>query len=271
MSTPPLDRRTMQTRRVRLSGGEIEYALRPMGRARGLRVTMDARRGVIVTVPPATRRGWARPEPLVEAFLRERERWLWRHIERHERTRAEIAARGGIVDGGLVRYRGELHRLAIRAARPGERRSTVARSGEDDADALVVEVTTRDRRALARVLRDWLRERAEEIIGREIDRHAAALGVTPAAVALRDPRSRWGSASKEGRLMFSWRLVLAPPQALETVVVHELAHLRVFGHGPRFWAVVASRVPDHARWRKWLRDHSQELHAALDESDSGRP
>lgn len=64
--------------------------------------------------------------------------------------------------------------------------------------------------------------------------------------------------------MFSWRLVLAPPQAMETVVVHELAHLRVFGHGPRFWGVVASRVPDHAQWRRWLREHSQELHGALE-------
>jgi len=65
-------------------------------------------------------------------------------------------------------------------------------------------------------------------------------------------------------LAFSWRLVLAPPEALETVVVHELAHLRVFGHGPRFWAVVAERRPDHAVWRRWLRDHSTELHGALD-------
>jgi predicted metal-dependent hydrolase len=63
--------------------------------------------------------------------------------------------------------------------------------------------------------------------------------------------------------MFSWRLVLAPPEALETVVIHELAHLRVFGHGPRFWALVASRRPDHAEWRRWLRTHSLELHGAL--------
>jgi predicted metal-dependent hydrolase len=56
---------------------------------------------------------------------------------------------------------------------------------------------------------------------------------------------------------------LAPPEALETVVVHELAHLRIFGHGPTFWAVVASRRPDHRRWRKWLRDHALELHGAL--------
>jgi predicted metal-dependent hydrolase len=65
--------------------------------------------------------------------------------------------------------------------------------------------------------------------------------------------------------MLSWRLVLAPPEALETVVVHELAHLRVFGHGPAFWSLVASRRPDHATWRRWLRTHSLELHAALDE------
>jgi predicted metal-dependent hydrolase len=63
--------------------------------------------------------------------------------------------------------------------------------------------------------------------------------------------------------MLSWRLILAPPEALETVVVHELAHLRVFGHGPRFWAVVASRRADHLVWRRWLRTHSLELHAAL--------
>lgn len=63
--------------------------------------------------------------------------------------------------------------------------------------------------------------------------------------------------------MFSWRLVLAPAEALETVVIHELAHLRVFGHGPRFWALVASRRPDHLVWRRWLRTHSLELHGAL--------
>jgi predicted metal-dependent hydrolase len=60
--------------------------------------------------------------------------------------------------------------------------------------------------------------------------------------------------------------MLAPPQALETVVVHELCHLRVFGHGPRFRGLLASRVPDHVTWRRWLREHASELHAALDPS-----
>jgi hypothetical protein len=64
--------------------------------------------------------------------------------------------------------------------------------------------------------------------------------------------------------MFSWRLVLAPPGSLETVVVHELAHLRVFGHGAAFWALVAARRPTHLADRAWLRRNSHALHSALE-------
>ena len=250
---------------LRLPDGPIEYLVRRSPRSRRLRVTVDPRRGVVVSLPPATRRGWARPEPQVEAFLREREAWLRRHLRRHAAQRAELAERGGLTDGAQVRFRGELHQLRLVAAAPGERRSSVVREGGADTDSIIVALAPSDRRGVATVLRDWLRERAGLAIDREIARHAAALTVSPAAISLRDPRSRWGSASREGRLSFSWRLILAPPEALETVVVHELAHLRVFGHGPRFWALVASRRPDHLIWRRWLRVHSLELHGALDE------
>jgi predicted metal-dependent hydrolase len=139
----------------------------------------------------------------------------------------------------------------------------VSRIVTADGFELRVSLAARDRERVAAVLERWLREQARFAIDATVVDHAAALGVRPAAVSLRDPRSRWGSASRQGRLMFSWRLVLAPPEALETVVIHELAHLRVFGHGPRFWAVVASRRADHLTWRRWLRTHSLELHAAL--------
>jgi predicted metal-dependent hydrolase len=230
-----------------------------------MRVTIDPERGVVVTVPPPTRRGWAHPEAAVETFLREREAWLRRHVERLARQRAELAARGGLGDGAAIRYRGELHRLRIVDGGRG-RRSTVARVGGEDGDELVVRVASVDRRPVVAVLEAWFRDRARAAIDVAIDRHAAALDVAPAAVSVRDQRSRWGSASRERRLSFSWRLVLAPPEALETVVVHELAHLRVFGHGPRFWGLVASRRPDHLEWRRWLRVHAYELHATLDDA-----
>jgi hypothetical protein len=249
---------------ARLPGGPLAYILRRSPRSRGLRVVIHPDRGVVVTVPAAGRRGWADPERHVGAFLAERETWLRRHLERQARDRAELVARGGLRDGARIRFRGDLHRLRLVPARAGLRRSTVERIGGADEDELIVHVAPADRRSTAAILEAWLKPRARTAIERDIRRHAAALGVNPVAVSIRDQRTRWGSASRQGRLAFSWRLILAPPEALETVVIHELAHLRVFGHGPRFWAAVASRRADHKVWRRWLRDHSAELHGALD-------
>jgi predicted metal-dependent hydrolase len=251
---------------VRLGQRSVEYRLRRSARSRGLRVTIDARDGLVVSVPVATRRGWASPEARIEAFLRERQAWVVRHLDRQARERDEARSRGGARDGGLVPYRGELHRVRV-LAEPrgtGARRSTVERAGAEGGDELVVRLAPRERRSVERILAAWLRERATEAIDRAIARHAPELGVAPTRVDTRDPRSRWGSASPKGRLMFSWRLVLAPPDSLETVVVHELAHLRVFGHGPAFWALVAALRPTHLADRAWLRRNSHALHAALD-------
>jgi hypothetical protein len=251
---------------IELPGGRVAYTLRRSPRSRGLRVVVDPARGVIVTVPAAARRGWGDAERRIEPFLREREAWLRRHLARQAADRAVLAARGGVRDGALVRYRGELHRLRLEPAPPAARRSIVARIGADGGDEVLVRVAVRDRRAVREVLEDWLRARAREAIERAVARHAGPLGVQPARITVRDQRTRWGSASRAARLSFSWRLVLAPPEALETVVVHELAHLRIFGHGPAFWAIVAGRRPDHRAWRRWLRDHAAELHGALDEA-----
>jgi predicted metal-dependent hydrolase len=255
--------------RVELAGGDIDYILRRSPRARALRVVIHPDRGVVVTVPISGRRGWSDPERHVAGFLRDREAWLRRHLDRHARARAVLVERGGLRDGATIRYRGELHTLRVRPAATGTRRSSVARVGGEDGDELVVRQAAADRRPVGVVLDAWMRERAREAIERDVTRHAVALGVAPTSVTVRDQRTRWGSASREGRLSFSWRLILAPPEALETVVIHELAHLRLFGHGPRFWEIVASRRPDHVTWRHWLRDHSVELHGALDEPEGG--
>ena len=251
-------------RSLRLGQRSVEYRVRRSARSRGLRVTIDPRSGLTVSIPPATRRGWAQPDAHIEAFLRERQAWVLRHLDQLAREREAARARGGARDGGLVPYRGELHRVRVIRGVLRGRRSTVERAGADAGDELVLNLASGERRPIERVLVSWLRERAVEAIDRAVETHGAGLGVRPTRVDIRDPRSRWGSASRKGRLMFSWRLVLAPPGSLETVVIHELAHLRVFGHGPAFWALVAERSPSHLADRAWLRRNSHALHAALE-------
>ena len=213
-------------------------------------------------MPTRAARSKGDAERLAESFVAEREAWLRRHLERQATQLAELEARGPLRDGGTLLFRGEPHRLRV-VAEAGRRRTVVTREGGDEGDELVIHRGSGERRELAAILEAWLRVRARSASEREIERHAPALAVEPAMVTVRDTRSRWGSCSRARRLSFSWRLVLAPPEVLETVVVHELAHLRVFGHGPQFWEIVAARRPDHRRWRRWLRDHSTQLHGAL--------
>jgi len=209
-------------------------------------------------MPPPARRDWANPNGRVEGFLRERQGWILRHLTRIERERAEVERLGGI------HYLGVLHRILILTAERGRRATGVERVGGDEGDELVVTMRRGERRTVERVLEAWFRQRAADGISHALQAYEPALGVSASSVALRDPRTRWGSASRDGRLMFSWRLILAPPASLETVVVHELAHLRVMGHGPKFWRLVERLRPDHRADRAWLRRNSHLLHAALD-------
>jgi predicted metal-dependent hydrolase len=249
---------------ARLPGGDLRYTLRRSPRARRLRVTIHPGRGVIVSVPASARRAHGGSNDLVDRFLAEREDWIRRHLVRQEATRARLDDRPDLDDGRLVPYLGEPHRVRIEPASPGVRASRVARVGGDDGDELVVERVARDARPTAVILEAWFRARARTLLDEAIARHAPQLGVTPRSVTIRDTTSRWGSCSRRGALSFSWRLVLAPLPALDAVAAHELCHLRVFGHTPVFWELLAMQVPDHATWRRWLRTHAPELHAALD-------
>ncbi len=109
-------------------------------------------------------------------------------------------------------------------------------------------------------LATFLKAMARERLAAACDRHARSLGRTYARLTLRDTRSRWGSCTQDGCLMFSWRLILAPPPILDYVAAHEVAHLAQMNHSPAFWAEVARLDPDYALHRAWLRRQGQALH-----------
>ncbi|MBV8939567.1 MAG: M48 family metallopeptidase, partial [Alphaproteobacteria bacterium] len=111
-----------------------------------------------------------------------------------------------------------------------------------------------------RRVRDWLKAEARREIARRAEAHAEALGCRIRRITLRDTVSRWGSCSSDGRLSFSWRLMLAPAEVLEYVVAHEVAHLREMNHSAAFWRIVAQRCPYHAEARAWLKRHGAQLY-----------
>lgn len=103
------------------------------------------------------------------------------------------------------------------------------------------------------------RRAARELVTMVLDDEAPALGVSYRQVQIRGQRTRWGSCSASGTLSFNWRLVLAPFDVLDYIVVHELCHLREPNHSARFWKLVASRRPGWKRDDDWLARHGPEL------------
>ena len=105
----------------------------------------------------------------------------------------------------------------------------------------------------------WLRGEARRVLTDHICAKAEKSGRGPTRIAIRDTRSRWGSCSSAGALSFSWRLILAPPEVLDYVVAHEMAHLAHPGHGPEFWRTVAQLTEHMDAGRAWLRRHGRGL------------
>jgi len=106
----------------------------------------------------------------------------------------------------------------------------------------------------------WLKQRARDRLAVASDHYADQLGCKYNRLTLRDTRSRWGSCTAQGGLMYSWRLILAPPEVLDYVAAHEVAHLQEMNHSAAFWAVVARLSPDYERPRRWLRSNGSHLH-----------
>ena len=101
----------------------------------------------------------------------------------------------------------------------------------------------------------WYRARARAVITARVAHYAGVMGVHPSHVRITGAERRWGSCGAGGTISFAWRLVMAPPEIIDYVVVHELAHLREMNHSVRFWAVVAAAMPDYEVRRRWLRDN----------------
>lgn len=104
-----------------------------------------------------------------------------------------------------------------------------------------------------------LAERATQLIPERVKHFAPLVGVTYGRITIRNQKSRWGSCSAKGNLNFNVGLLLAPPEVLDYVVVHELCHRKEMNHSPKFWAEVSKLIPDYKQHEKWLKNNGRAI------------
>jgi predicted metal-dependent hydrolase len=206
---------------------DITYRVSPRRRSIGIQVTTEGK--VVVTLPRgATRDSQARA-------LEKHRAWIERQV-------AARRAAWGRLKAGEAYFLGEPYRLLVRRSSPGgvsRNGAEIRVSGAGDAD-------------LWPRLQAWYGDQAARLLQEQVSHWAARMNLKPGPVELREWRRRWGECHPDGKLRFNWRLILCPPAVIDYVVVHELAHLKVPGHNPRFWGQVARILPDYAVRRQWL-------------------
>ena len=212
----------------------IDVNLRRSARARRLSLRVSRLDGrVTLTMPEYT------PAREGIAFLQSKENWLRGHI-------AQLRPATFVDVGSQVLFRGQ----AVPVVEGKRRRAAIIE------DAIEVAAG----KPAAAQIKALLRHHARNALAEASDRYARSLGQSYTRLSIRDTRSRWGSCSAQGTLMYSWRLIMAPAPVLDYVAAHEVAHLVEMNHQPAFWQVVAGLCPDYQTHRQWLRDHGDTLH-----------
>jgi predicted metal-dependent hydrolase len=217
----------------------VEYTVRRSERARRVRVSVEPDGAVRVTLP---RRAPARA---ADEAVRELRPWI-------DRRRAALA-RAAVENErtpGTVPYLGRELLL-----RPEPGRTRVHRRG----DVLLVPAGAPGDAAPRDAIERWYRRAARAEIAPRLDAAVARAGTSYSGLTIRAQRTRWASCSSRGGMSFNWRLLLAPEAVLDYVVEHEVCHLEVMDHSPRFWALLEARVPDWREHAAWLRRYGATL------------
>lgn len=241
---------------IALGTTRVEYVVRRSPSAKRVRIRVGPS-GVFVTVPKLS------PDSRANAFLRENASWVLEQLRFVERAGS---FRGTGHDMPRVSLRGRPVSVQVREGGGASRYPKVTILG----DVINIDVPRTGNRDASGALERWLRRLARSEICSRIDQRAREMRRRPSRLFVMGQRTKWGNCSRRRNISINWRLIMAPPEVLDYVIVHELAHLIEPYHSHRFWLVVASHCPDCARHRQWLKENGDAL-AAMSLIPAKRP
>jgi len=232
--------KTTECRETTLAGHPVEYEVRRSEDATEPRVDIDIR-GVQVILPEES-------DESPEALLSDNLNWVLETKRKYD-TYRERAPDRLFEPGETFPYLGDDHEIVVEP-RPAHG----VGNGE-----IRLRQSAVDQSSLKRVLENFYRTRAREHLTDRATAFADSMELSYDRIELRNQRTRWGSCSTNGVLSFNWRLVMAPPDVIDYVVVHELAHLRESDHNDRFWELVEMEIPEYRELSDWLDANSVDL------------
>jgi predicted metal-dependent hydrolase len=249
MLVPATFRHPRTNREARLDSHHVGYEFR-RGKRKSIGFVVSTE-GLVVSAPR-----WVAVAE-VESALQEKSRWILDKLrEQDERARRMASQRIDWRDGTSLPFLGETVIVVLDARSTGVVLHT-AENTLPGVPRLTLHVGLPQHAAPEQIrdaVQSWLQRQAKRVFAERCNHFAARLGVRWTRLSLSSAATRWGSASADGAIRLHWRLVHFALPTIDYVVAHELAHLRVMDHSPRFWEVVRSVIPDVEQLRDGLRD-----------------
>lgn len=236
-----------KTETVLINGRPLCYRVRKSRRARKMGLSVSSHEGVLVTLP------WRVGFAAVPGLVNEYADWLDAQADKFDVRLGPRVRQYGSRSRVLVL--GRPRTLAVGLLPANRSRPKV----ELTDDTLQMALTPTEIWDVRPALEKWLRRFARAELETRLAHWIEITGLVPKKVIVGDRKTRWGSCSSSGTLSFCYRLVMAPPDVVDAVVVHELCHLRYLDHGARFSALLDRYCPGHRASRRWLRDHHEDL------------
>ena len=230
-------------------GAAIEYTVQ-RSRRRKKTVQISVANGAVVVSAP-----WRAANREIEEVVRGKGGWILERL----RAAAQEPPPLGLVTGESLPYLGRELPLVVQEGKV--RKASAVLDGGRLLVTLPAGLDAAARREAARAaLVAWYRAQAAQVLADSVARWLPALGRREMPrILVREQRTRWGSCSADGTLRFSWRLAMMDPELIDSVAVHELAHLDVMNHSPDFWAVVQRAMPDALLRRQRLNEAGRRL------------
>lgn len=214
---------------------DIDYSVRRSERASKPRIDVDIH-GTTVVIPEGSD---ANPETMVD----EKAHWIREKSQKYKQYEAEAPDRD-FVEGESFLYLGEQKTLRL---------ANVETVTVEEGEITAPSEGTRD------ALKQLYKDEAQKHVKPLLQEYRSKMEVEFNAVAFKNQRTMWGSCSPKDNLSFNWRLAMTPPDVIEYVVVHELAHLKESNHTKRFWRIVDTYHDSYKQCSSWLDDNAPKL------------
>lgn len=232
---------------INLGRRRVQYRLRRSRKAQRMRIRVSTA-GVEVVAPVGAEAGRA------GQFLRQNSRWVLNQLDFIERA-SNLRLKPTATSPESILFRGKATQVEVVHEDSARRHALVAVVN----NRIVVRVPAHRFVDVSAALESWLRRQVKADIAERLRVRGEEMRQQRGRVYIMGQRTKWGGCSRRRNVSFNWRLVMAAPEVLDYIVVHELAHLAEPYHSTKFWLIVRSYCPDYDRHRRWLRDNERRL------------